>query len=84
MQPIINNDLLLKKRLQVLKADIIKILKNWFDASSSKDTFFTECVQNDWHCAYLSNINGLHLFWDNLYIYIYIYTHMYKQDLALD
>ena len=46
----------LKKGWDDQEANIITILKkHWFDVSSSKDAFFTECVPNDRHCACLGN-----------------------------
>ena len=45
-----------KKRLHVMEADIIIILKkHLFDVSSSKDAFFIGRVPNDHHCACLGN-----------------------------
>ena len=75
----------LKIRLHDLEAYIIAITttkkqQHWFDVSISKDAFFQDVFQmtaitlvsaiNYYH------INGLHLFWDTLYIYIYIYIKM--------
>ena len=64
----------LRKRLHVLEADILKQLKkkDWFDVSCWKDEYLQdvfemaaiECISviNHFH------INGLHLFWDSLYL----------------
>ena len=46
----------LKRRLQVLEADIITIKKkHCFDNFSSKDTAFTGRIPNDCYCASLNN-----------------------------
>ena len=68
---IYNRDKKLKKRFHVLKADLITI-KHWFDIFSSNDAFLPDVfqittivlvsVKNHYH------IDGLHLFWDTLYI----------------
>ena len=45
-----------KKRLNVLEADIITILKKyWFDVSCLKGVIFSGRVLNDHHCVCLSN-----------------------------
>ena len=59
------------KKLHVLEADTITIKKNWFDVSSSNDTFLPDVFQMT-SIALISvtnhfHTNGSHLFWDTLY-----------------
>ena len=82
----------LKKRLQVLEADLITIRKNIdFDVSSSKDAFIQNVFQmivitlfsviNHYH------INVLYLFWDILYKtksqILFFFTAKLKFELGL-
>ena len=64
------NKKLKKKRLHVLKAYIIAILKEyWFDVSNSKNAFVQDVFQMTVIALVsVNNPYGLHLFWDTLYM----------------
>ena len=82
MQPInmimiYNRDKKLQKRLYVLEADIITIKKNIDLMSSWKNAFFFRILFQMTTIVFISvinhdHINGLHLFWNTLYVNVWL------------
>ena len=69
--------------LNVLEAGRIIILKKYLISLAQRVHFLQDVLQMA-TIALVSvithfHINGLHLFWDTLFVYIYIYIYIYRE-----